>query len=360
MELSDVTLREGAQMPGRSYTVEQLLEAGRALDRLGLGSIQAGFPVVDDRHSTVVREMSDELDTPVTALARAIPADVDAAIDAEPDAIHVFASISDPMLEHVFGKPRKEVVKMLEGAIDRAHDAGFPVRVGLMDGFRTDPEHVIALAEQLPDATIGVADTVGGRTPRFVEEFLETINDAGVDLSRISVHFHDDLGLATANAMVAARAGVSNADVSVASLGERAGNTPIEQVVVAGMIENDDAFGVNTDELVPACRDVLSALGEDITPRRPILGEETVTHESGLHTAVMLEEPWVFEPFDPATFGGERELVFGSITGRGAARTLLEQADRDVTDERIAVLLDRLEEEGPTDLDGALELARKI
>ncbi|MEF8841990.1 MAG: citramalate synthase [Haloarculaceae archaeon] len=360
MELCDVTLREGAQMPGRDYSIEQRVEAGRAIDRLGVAAIQAGFPVVGEAHVEAVRRLAPVTDADVTALARARPADVDAAVDAGADVVSLFAPLSDVMLEHVFGKDREEAFGMLEEGVVRADDAGVPVRIGLMDGFRTDAEHVIEAAERFPGYTLGLADTVGNRTPDFVTSFLDELDAGGVDLSRIGVHFHDDLGVATANTLAADRAGVGSADVSVAALGERAGNTPIEQLVVAGSLEREEAFGVDAEVLVPACLDALDALDEDVDPRRPVLGEEVVRHESGLHTAVMLDHPFVFEPFDPADFGGQRELVFGAITGRGAARKLVERVGREPTDERIGVLLERLGTEGPMGLDGALDLARSV
>jgi isopropylmalate/homocitrate/citramalate synthase len=360
VELCDVTLREGAQMPGRDYSVEERVEAGRAIDRLGMAAIQAGFPVVGEEHAEAVRRLAPVTDADVTALARARPGDVDAAVDAGADVVSLFATTSDVMLEHVFGKEREEVFGMLEESVERAEDAGVPVRIGLMDGFRTDAEHVVEAAERFSGYTLGLADTIGNRTPEYVTSFLADVEAGGVDLSRIGVHFHDDLGVATANTLAAARAGVGSADVSVAALGERAGNTPIEQLVVAGHTERGETFGVDADALIPACLDALDALGEDVDPRRPVLGEEVVRHESGLHTAVMLDHPFVFEPFDPSDFGGKRQLVFGAITGRGAARKLLERADREPTDERVASLLDRLEAEGPMGLEGALELARSV
>ena len=347
-------------MPGRDYTVEQRVEAGRAIDRLGVSVIQAGFPVVGEEHVEAVRRLAPVTDADVSALARARPGDVDAAVDAGADVVSLFAPLSDVMLEHVFGKDREAAFGMLEAGVERAEDAGVPVRIGLMDGFRTDAEHVIEAAERFPGSRLGLADTIGNRTPEYVTSFLGDIEAGGVDLSRIGVHFHDDLGVATANTLAAARAGAGSADVSVAALGERAGNTPIEQLVVAGSTEREETFGVDADALIPACRDALDALGEDVDTRRPVLGEEVVRHESGLHTAVMLEHPFVFEPFDPAEFGGRRELVFGAITGRGATRKLIERVDREPNDELVASLLDRLEAEGPMGLDGALDLARSV
>ncbi|MFC7157018.1 LeuA family protein [Halomarina halobia] len=360
MELTDVTLREGAQMPGRSYTIEQRIAAGRELDRLGLAAVQAGFPAVGDDHAAVTRRLAADLDADVSGLARAVPGDVDAVIDAEADVVNVFAAVSSAMLDRVFDTSREAVLDMLDDAVARARNAGVPVRVGLMDGFRTEVEHVVTVSERFPDLPLGLADTVGGRTPAFVETFLEELAEAGVDLARLGVHFHDDLGVATANTLVAAGAGVGSADVSVAALGERAGNTPLEQLVVAGDRGSGDTFGIDTAALIPACRGVLDALDEAVDPRRPVLGEEVVRHESGLHTTVMLETPWVFEPFDPATFGGERELVFGRLTGRGAARRLLARVGGEQSERRVDALLDALAKAGPVGLEGALSLARDV
>lgn len=360
MDLRDVTLREGAQMPGREYTVQQRVDAGRALDRLGIEAIQAGFPAVGENHSKAVRQVASETDATVSALARAHPDDIDAALAAEPDAVDLFASVSEMMLEHVFSQSREEVWEMLDQSVQQVEDTGISVRLGLMDGFRTEPEYIVETAERFPSLSLGLADTIGNRTPSFVRSFLSEIENEGVDLARLGVHFHEDLGVSTANTLVAAEMGAGWADVSVGALGERAGNTPIEQLVVAGQMDRGTSFGIDTSELIPACHDVLDRLGEDISPRRPVIGEEPVRHESGLHTAVMLEEPSVFEPFDPAKFGGRRELVFGSLSGGGAARALLERVDTESTEDRIDRLLTELAEEGPVDLETALDLARDI
>lgn len=360
MRLRDVTLREGAQMPGADYSVDDRVEAGLALDELGVETIQAGFPVVGEDHANVVGRLAPETDASVSALARARPDDVDTAIEAGADVVDLFVSVSDGMLDHVFNQSREKVWETLADAIGRAEDHGKPVRIGLMDGFRTGAEHVIETAERFPGYNIGLADTVGSRTPAFVSSFLMEIEDGGVDLSRLGVHFHEDLGVAVANTLVAAEHGVGTADVSVAALGERAGNTPVEQLVVAGVQKQHDDFGVERGQVVPICREVLEALGEDIDARRPVIGDEVVQHEAGLHTAVMLDEPWVFEPFDPATFGGSRELIFGELTGRGAARKLLTRADKNPTDAAVSALLETLAERGPLGLDGALELAEGV
>ncbi|WP_129115690.1 LeuA family protein [Halegenticoccus tardaugens] len=360
MKLCDVTLREGDQMPGRSYSVEQKAEAGLALDRLGVDFVEAGFPATGEKDRRAVAELADAAEADVAAIARAVPADVEAALEAEADVISVFGPVSSLQLEHALGKTREEMLDAMRDAVDLAHSGGARVHLSLVDAFRTERRYVVDACERFSDAEyVVLADTVGVRTPRSVASTLAALGES-VDLGRVGVHFHQDLGVATANVLAAYEAGAGKADVSVASLGERAGNAALEEVVVAGTIEHGESFGVDAARLVPACREVLSALGERVDARKPILGREVAEHESGIHTAAMLGEPGVFEPFDPADFGGERRLVFGAGTGRGGARGLLERAGFEPTDRRVESLLSALADEGPMGTDGAVALARRL
>lgn len=359
--LRDVTIREGAQMPGREYGVEDRVAAARALDRLGLDAIQAGFPVVGEMDREAIRRLAADGDVTadVVGIARATTSDVTAALDAEANVIEVFVSTSDRQLEHVLGKSREAALEMAGEALDRARDGGADVHLTLVDGFRTEPEHLVDAFEAFPSVpTITVADTVGARTPDGVRELVSDLLGNGVDGDRLGVHFHDDMGVAVANTLAAVDAGATTADVSVASLGERAGNAALERVVVADAVDgtSDCAAAIDRAELVPACEAVLDALGESVDPRTPVLGEDVTTHESGIHTAAMLRDPGTFEPFDPATFGGERRLVFGPGSGRGSARALLERAGVEPTDDRIARLVDLLAERGPMDAAAAAAL----
>jgi len=354
MRLKDVTLREAAQMPGRSYTADQRVAAGRALDRLGVEYVQAGFPATGAPDPEVVRRLAAEADATVTALARPVEGDIDAALEAGAGVVDLFAPLSDRQLTHSLGKEREAVLGILESARDRVLEAGATPHVSVVDAFRTDHDHLGALFERFPDApNVTLADTVGCRTPEEVRAFLDRL---AVDRSRVGVHFHDDIGTATANALAAHAAGVGFADVSVAALGERAGNPATEELVVAGTLSRDTAFGTNPRELVPACRAVLDALGETVPPGKAVLGEAVTTHESGIHTEAMLAEPSTFEPFDPARFGGERTLLFGEGTGRSGAAALLAEAGVDAD---TAAFLALLREEGPLDREESVALARR-
>lgn len=359
MRLCDVTLREAAQLPGREYTVEQTIAAGRALDELSLGLVQAGFPATGEHDATVVRRLAETLESDVVAIARARAADVDAALDANADVVEVFVPVSDRQLDVVLGASRDVAFESAQEAIDRVHEGGARAHLTLMDAFRTDAADVAPAFERF-DVPITLADTVGARTPSFVAGYLRSLAELGVPIDRVGVHFHDDLGVATANALVSARFGVDRVDASVASLGERAGNPALEEVVVA-LEANGTETGLACDRLIPACHTVLDALDESVDPRTAVIGEAVTAHESGLHTAAMLDDPATFEPYDPEAFGGERRLLFGAHTGRGAAERLLERADREPTDELIDALLDRFAEaEEPVELEDALDVAERL
>lgn len=357
MRLLDVTLREGEQRPGVQYSVDQKVAAAQELDSLGVDYIQVGFPIADSRTADVCDRI--DLSASTTGIARAIPRDVEAAVDADVDVVDLFAPTSDLQLEHVLGKDREELTETVVEAADIAHDHGAEVHFTAMDGFRTQPFALDDLFAAVDAELYTIADTVGSRTPAGVINYLEALE---TELSRVGVHFHDDLGIGTANALAAAHLGAGKVDLSVAGLGERAGNAVLEEFVAAATL-GDETIDITVDEeeLIPVAHAVLDALDEDVKPGKALLGTEVFSHESGLHTAAMLDEPSTFEPFDPAQFGGERQLLFGSATGRGAARRLLEQANRKVTDERVERLLEHLDQTSEElTLEEATTLAAEI
>lgn len=362
LRLRDVTLREAPQLPDRDYPVDGLVAAGRAVADLGVPVLQAGFPAAGEADATVVERLAtdDAVDATVSALARAHQDDVAAALDAGAGHVEVFVPVSDTHLEHAFGGTRPEAFDAAEDALVRAREGGAAAGLTLMDAFRAEPGDLAAAFGRFREvSTVTLADSVGARTPPFVAGFLRTLAEVGVDLSRAGVHFHDDLGCATANALVAARTGVATVDVSVAGFGERAGNPALEEVVV-GVRQDGGEPGVDDGRLVPACRAALDALDEPVDDGKAVLGESVTTHESGIHTAAMLDDPSSFEPFDPTAFGGERRLLFGDATGRGAARRLLTDAGRQPTDELVSALLAALSREGPVGEARARELAASV
>ena len=353
MDLLDVTLREGQQRPGRSYGVDQKIEAIRSLDALGVDAIQVGFPAAGDRTAEVVAGV--DVEARLTAIARAVPADVEAAIDAGVDTVEVFAPTSERQRTQLLGLTLDELLDRLEEVLASVAAAGRRATFTAMDGFRTAPAELNRLVSRLDVARFGVADTVGGRLPHEVEAVIAALD---TDPAGLAAHFHDDLDLATANAIAAARAGVGRIDVAVGGIGERAGNTPLETTVVAAHHAGLET-AVDQSALIPRCRAVLDALGEPVPAFQPVIGEAVFQHGAGIHTAAMLDDPGTFEAFDPGTFGGSRSLWFGEQTGRGAAERLIERAGGEPTAEAVDRVLAALGDlDGAVPLETALEIAR--
>jgi isopropylmalate/homocitrate/citramalate synthase len=359
MFLTDVTLREGDQMPGRAFTAEEKIECARTLDELGVPYIQPGFPVTGEKDRRAVSELAGTTEAEVVALARALEGDIDAALDADADVVETFVSASDRHLEHLLGTSREEMLSMLGEAVDHIHSHGCAAHVTLADAFRTDHEQLVETINTVPDAQfVSLADSVGARTPATVREHLDGL-EGHVEFDRLGVHFHDDMGCATANVLAAYRAGVGRADVSVAGLGERAGNSALEEVAVACTVDHDDVLGLESGHLIPACRSVLETLGEGYGKRKAVLGTGIAEHESGIHTAAMLSDPATLEPFDPELFGGQRRLVFGEPTGESSARQLLQRGGIEPGENTVTAYLETLAVEGPLDLDEAIAIARQ-
>ncbi|WP_435176403.1 LeuA family protein [Halorussus sp. AFM4] len=335
VEFKDLTLREGSQVPGLEITDDV---GERVLDevaRMGVDRVEVSFPRAAPREE--LYRHADSLGLQTAALARAVPADVDAALDVDPDEIEVIVNSSDVQLEHALGKSREESLRLLRENVERAVDGGVAAGATLMDAIRADNDHLRDGARVVRDAGgrhVTLADTTGAGDPDAVRETVAAVVDEVGDDLAVTIHPHDDMGVATANAIAGVDAGADSIDATVGGVGERAGNAPLEEVaVLAG--ERGDDVALDLPELVPACRAVLDALGVDYEGK-PVLGREGYRHESGLHTAAMLREPSTYEPFDPGKYGAERELLFGRGTGRGGVRALLEAAGLEATDERVA------------------------
>ncbi|MFB6304273.1 MAG: LeuA family protein [Haloferacaceae archaeon] len=359
VEFKDLTLREGSQVPG----IEIDDAAGRrvldALADLGIERVEVAFPRARRRESWF--RHADRLGMTTAALSRAVPADVEAALEVDPDEVEVIVNASDVQLEHALGKSREEALDLLIENVERVQDAGVVAGATLMDAIRADDAFLREGARALEAVGarhVTLADTTGAGTPGEVRETVGAVADAVDDLA-IAVHPHDDMGVGAANALAGVDAGATSVDATVGGVGERAGNAPLEEVAVL-LSERGDEVALDRERLVPACREAHEAMGVAVPENKPVLGTRPYRHESGLHTAAMLREPSTYEPFDPSRYGAERELLFGEGTGRGAVRALLEAAGHDPTDDRVAAALDAVRNAaaskgGPLTLDEARE-----
>ena len=336
----DTTLRDGEQSAGAGMTVGEKIEIAKQLERLNVDVIEAGFPISSPGDFEAVRSIAREVRKPIiAALAHANEAAVDRAGEALRDAarprIHVFISSSDQHIQHQLHKNREEVVEMAAKAVARARRYTDDVEFSPMDSSRTDREflaHMVRAAVDAGATTINIPDTVGYAVPeefaRLIERLREEIPELGESV-RLSVHCHDDLGMSVANSLAAVKAGARQVEGCVNGIGERAGNTAIEEIVMA-LRTRADYFDVGVDvdttQLYNASRLVSQISGFPVQPNKAVVGRNAFRHASGIHQDGVLKERTTYEIINPLDVGVPRsELVLGKLSGRHGLRARLEE-----------------------------------
>ena len=336
----DTTLRDGEQSAGASMTVDEKLEIARQLERLNVDIIEAGFPIASPGDFEAVQAIARSVRKPIiAALARANPADVDRAAEAVKDAahprIHVFISSSDEHIQHQMKKDREEVVEMAAQNVARARKHVDDVEFSPMDSSRTDKEflaHMVRAAVDAGATTINIPDTVGFSVPAEFAELLRYVREQVPELGdtvRLSVHCHDDLGMSVANSLAGVKAGARQVEGCINGIGERAGNTALEEVIMA-LRTRSDYFGVDTTidtkQLYTTSKLVSQVSGFAVQPNKAIIGRNAFRHASGIHQDAFLKKATTFEIIDPLEVGVPRsELVLGKLSGRHGLKSRLEE-----------------------------------
>lgn len=345
VEFTDLTLREGPQSPGFELDEQTGKEVLTNLAELGVDWVEIAFPRAEKRESLF--RHADRLGLRTVALARAVEADLDAALAVNPDAVEIDVVASDVQLEHALGKSRAESRELLEQSVEYVTGRGVDAGVTLMDAIRADNAFLRELARSVADVGgkhVTIADTVGCGWPNRVAQTVGAIADEVGGEIDIAIHTHDDMGVAAANALAGVEAGATMVDATVAGVGERAGNAPLEEVAVLLSESGAGKTALNVGNVIRICQKIAEALELDLPETKPLLGPHVFSHESGMHTAAMLREPSTYEPFDPGRYGSSRELLFGSGTGRGSARELLRKLDIEPTDQAVAEALQKIED----------------
>jgi 2-isopropylmalate synthase len=299
----DTTLRDGEQSPGISLNTTEKLEIAHQLARLGVDVIEAGFPIASPGDFEAVRAIAREVRGPVIAgLARAHATDVERAAEAVRDAerprIHTFISTSDIHIRHQLQSTREDVKGQARAAVAHARSFVSDVEFSPMDATRADVEftaEVIAIALEEGATTINIPDTVGYATPREYAAFLGRLYELVPGLRDVvlSVHCHDDLGLAVANSLAGVQAGARQVECAINGIGERAGNASLEEIVMLLATRADDlgyATGVNTREIARTSRMVSRLTGYVVQPNKAIVGRNAFAHESGIHQDGVLKD----------------------------------------------------------------------
>lgn len=340
VKIFDSTLRDGEQAPGIALDPDAKVAIASQLARLGVDVIEAGFPISSPGDFQAVRRIAQEVQGPtIAALARAQAKDVDRAWEAIKYAadprIHVFLATSPLHMEHKLRMTEEEVITAVTTNVARARDHTANVEYSPEDATRSDPEFVIAVCRAAVDAgatTVNIPDTVGYATPsdygalirRVVHEVKGDRDDVVV-----STHCHNDLGLAVANSLAAVEAGARQVEGAINGIGERAGNTSIEEVVMALKVRGD-AYGVDvgvtTEEIYETSRLVSERTGYPVQYNKAVVGRNAFSHESGIHQHGVLRERTTYEIMDPMSVGmGSSVIVMGKHSGRAAFKHSLDQ-----------------------------------
>jgi 2-isopropylmalate synthase len=363
VRIFDTTLRDGEQSPGATMTSQEKLDVALALARLGVDVIEAGFPAASPDDLAAVRTIAERVGAAIVAgrknptspiicaLARAAKLDIDRAAEAVAPAprrrIHSFLATSDIHLEHKLRMTREQVLDRVGTMVAYAHEKCPDVEFSPEDAGRSDPEflyRVLEVAIAAGATTLNIPDTVGYTTPEEFGALISGIkrNVRGIERAVISVHCHDDLGMAVANTLAGIRAGARQAEVTINGIGERAGNASLEEVVMA--LHTRRALfglhtGIETTHLVPISRMVSNVTGIVVPPNKAIVGANAFAHESGIHQDGMLKHQTTYEIMRPETVGASQtNLVLGKHSGRAALRARLETLGVPVTDAELDVV----------------------
>ncbi|HKD03207.1 MAG TPA: 2-isopropylmalate synthase [Terriglobales bacterium] len=375
----DTTLRDGEQSPGCSMNTQEKLRMAHQLDRLGVDVIEAGFPIASDGDFEAVQAIAAVVHRPVIAgLARACKADIERAWQALHHAarprIHVFLATSDIHLKYKLRISREQCLEQARDAVRLAKSLSNDVEFSPEDATRTDPEFLCQLLEAVVEAgatTLNIPDTVGYSMPEEFAGLIRRIRRQvrGLENATISVHCHNDLGLAVANTMAALAAGASQVECTINGIGERAGNASLEEIVMATRVRPDRfpfATGVVGEQIYPSSQLLSEITGVAVQPNKAITGRNAFAHEAGIHQDGVLKNPLTYEIMTPKSVGvPDSTLVLGKHSGRHALRLRCEQLgyefDRRELDEiyrQFVVLADRVKHVRDHDLLGLIEAHR--
>ncbi len=372
----DTTLRDGEQTAGIALNGDDKLEIAQQLAKLGVDVIEAGFAASSPGDFDAVARIARTVKGPkIASLARAVPGDVDAAAqalaDCERPRIHVFLSSSDIHILHQMSKDRETVLNQAVEMVARAKRACEDVEFSPMDATRSEPAYVIKMLQEVIDAgatTVNIPDTVGYAIPEEFEELIRRIfaEVRNIDKAVVSVHCHNDLGLATANSLAAVRAGARQIEVCVNGLGERAGNAALEEVVMGLKTRKDFLpfdIGINPGEIYRTSRLVSDLTGIDVQPNKAVVGLNAFRHASGIHQDAVLKLRENFEIMNPREIGHPEatKIVLTKVSGRAGLKSRLTelgyeltQAELDNIFTRFKDLADKKQEVDDRDLEALM------
>lgn len=344
----DSTLRDGEQMPGISFSSDQKLTIARKLDEIGVPEIEAGFPAVSKKEQETVKKIACEgLNAKILVLSRLKKEDIDAAIQADADIVLLFIASSPLHLKYKLHLSKEEIKEKVVESIEYAKDHGIIPSFSTEDSTRTPLpflEELVTLAYESGAKRIGFTDTVGCATPQTIQYLFSHMRQ--LVPTPFSAHLHNDFGFGLTNALTALSSGATHVCTTINGWGERAGNVPLEQLVMALKILYNKDLGIDTAKFTELSKTVSNFTGIPIPKTHPFVGDNIFTHESGIHVAAILENPHTYEPMSPELVGGKRNLVLGKHSGKHMIRQILHDYDIDADEKLVANITAQIKELG--------------
>ena len=348
VKILDTTLRDGEQTPGVALTVDEKIRIAKRLDKLGVDTMEVGFPASSQGEMKAAQEILKlGLNSKICGLARPLRNDLDAAIDCGVDYIHTFIGTSPLHRKYKLKMDQEQILnKSIEG-VEYIKDHGITAEFSAEDATRTEFEFLKEIYVAVEDAGadyINVPDTVGVMIPASMKYIISELKK--LLKTPISVHCHDDFGMAVANSLSAVEAGASQVHATINGLGERAGNASLEEVVMALATQYDIKTNINTQLLVDTSEFVSRITGIKMPPNKAIIGENAFAHEAGIHVHGVLQNAETYEPITPEMVGHTRKIVLGKHTGANAIKAKLEEYDIELNDEQFSKVFDQIKRLG--------------
>lgn len=325
IKILDTTLRDGEQTAGVVFANEEKIFIAKMLDAVGVDQIEAGIPVMGENEKDVIKKIvKSNLKASIMGWNRAVIKDIQESIDCGVDAVAISISTSDIHIKHKLNSTRGKIIEQMVAATEYAKKNGLYISVNAEDASRSDEAYLLEFVKAAKDAganRIRFCDTVGILNPITTYEKIKMIKDH-VEID-VEMHTHNDLGMATANAIAGAMAGATYLGVTVNGLGERAGNASLEEVIMAVKASMDIDMGYQIDQLKGLCQYVAKASDRMIPQWKAVVGENIFHHESGIHADGALKNPLTYEIFNPDDLGLERKIVIGKHSGTAAIKNKL-------------------------------------
>lgn len=344
IRIFDTTLRDGEQTPGISITPGQKVQIAVKLDELGVDAIEAGFPIVSLGEMEAIKTITKMgLNAEVYGLARAVQTDIDAAINCDLKYVHIFIATSDIHMQYKLKMNQEQVREKAVWAVDYAKKHGMQVEFSAEDATRSDRKFVREIFKAVAAAgadRLDIPDTVGYATPQYISQLVKDVVEATIKVP-VSMHCHDDFGLAVANTISGINAGASSAHVTINGLGERAGNASLEEFVMALQCLYNRRHNIKTELLYETSKFISNVMGIIVQPNKAIIGENAFGHESGIHTHGIINNPLTYEPISPELVGRKRWLQAGKHAGAHGIKAMLEDFGIEPTNEQLHEIVEK-------------------